>query len=356
MLQYILTALAGIALGVVAMRIWQSQGTPAGDSEATGAATGGEMPAPAANFASPSTRTMLVGAGVLVAAAVALFVLRSPDEGEGAGPAPALAAGSNSASDLADVDTMIDRLAKRLKENPDDGEGFRMLGWSYVMTGRPQQALAPYKRAIELQPERAAVHAGYGEALVAVAGDKVTPEAKVEIDKALSLDPAEPRARHFAALWKAQNGMEKAALEEWIALSNGAAADAPWQADVRRRIDQTAGKLGIDVSKRLKHPAPADAVAGTPAITSEAAGAISAMPAADRAQMVDGMVEGLAAKLKANPANADGWVMLLRSRMVLKQADRAGKDLAAARAALAGDRAGLAAVNAAAGELGVPGA
>ena len=80
------------------------------------------------------------------------------------------------------------------------------------------------------------------------------------------------------------------------------------------------------------------------------------MPAADRQAMVDQMVGGLAEKLKANPADADRWVLLLRSRMVLKQADQAGTDLVTARKALAGDATGLGKVNAAAKEFGIPGA
>lgn len=65
------------------------------------------------------------------------------------------------------------------------------------------------------------------------------------------------------------------------------------------------------------------------------------------------MVEGLAVRLSANP---DGWVQLLRSRMVLKQGDLAQSDLAAkARKALVTVRAGMAKVDAAAREFVVPG-
>jgi len=80
------------------------------------------------------------------------------------------------------------------------------------------------------------------------------------------------------------------------------------------------------------------------------------MPEAQRQAMVDGMVSGLADKLKANPADVDRWILLLRSRMVLKQGDQARQDLTAARQALARDAAGLGRVNAAAREFGVPGA
>lgn len=83
---------------------------------------------------------------------------------------------------------MISRLAERLEKNPDDGEGFRMLGWSYVMTGKPDQAIAPYKQALRLLPGNALVLSGYGEALVGAAGGKVTAEAKGMFEQTLKLD------------------------------------------------------------------------------------------------------------------------------------------------------------------------
>jgi len=353
MLQYILTGLAGIVLGIVAMRVWQMREAPADDGADAEPATSGT---PAKALALPSTRTMLIGAGALVALAVAIFAFRSSDSDGSSAQTAAMTSGGAVQDNLADVDTMINRLAKRLEENPDDGEGFRMLGWSYVMTNRPDQAIAPYKRALELLPNQANIHAGYGEALVGIARDKVTPEARAAFQKAVSLDPGEPRARHFLALWKSQNGQEKAALEEWIALANSGLPDAPWQADVRRRIDATAKSLGVDIASRLKHPAPAEAIAGPPALDQATVQSAQALPAQQREQMVDGMVEGLAAKLANNPGNADGWIMLLRSRMVRAEKEQAGKDLIAARKGLAKDMTEVGKVNAAASGLGVPGA
>ena len=44
--------------------------------------------------------------------------------------------------------------------------------------------------------------------------------------------------------------------------------------------------------------------------------------------MIEGMVEGLAAKLEDNPDNPQGWVRLLRARKVLGQEGAAAKDIA----------------------------
>lgn len=358
MLPYLLTALAGIVVGIVAARVWLIRD----------AALGAEQPAPAPPGLAPPSKTKswpvstiaLAGAGILALGSVAIIAFRGEDQGSTSPASPtALSGGSiapSAASGLDDVDVMIERLAKRLETAPDDGEGFRMLGWSYVNTNKPDKAITAYKRALELLPQRADVHAGYGESLVGLAGGTVTPEAKASFDKAIKLDPKEPRARFFEALYKAQHGDRKEALAAWIDLANGGPADAAWQADLRKHIDETAKALGEDVSGRLNAAPPVAAAdrAAPPRIDSATVAAASALPPADQKAMVDKMVEGLAQKLAANPADPDGWIRLLRSRMVLKQADQAGRDLAIARRALAKTPADLARVNAAARELEVP--
>ena len=303
---------------------------------------------------------MLIGAGGVAGIALVLLLVRAPSISPPADASFASSATPAAAEPLDDVDTMISRLADRLAKNPDDGAGYRMLGWSHVMTGHPERAIEPYKKALALLPKDAAVHAGYGEALTGVAKGRVTAEAKAQFEAALALDPAEPRSRYFMGLWQAQNGQERQALEAWIALANSGPADAPWQADVRRHIDETAKKLGVDVSARLKKAStaatPAVSGAEPPPLDPSAMQAGAALPAGERQRMIDGMVEGLASKLKTKPRDADGWVRLLRSRMVLGQREQAVRDLATARKALAADAAALSKVNAAAAEFGIAGA
>lgn len=379
MVAYLLTALAGLVLGIAGMRAIQSRegdapAPPAreadGEPQADASADQPASP-PAAIRPRITPRHALIAAGVLTLAAIGVLAMRGDDGAASADPAGSIdvaapaAAGAGGAKSLADVDTMIDRLVERLKANPTDGEGFRMLGWSYTMTGHPEKALEPYQQALKLLPKSALVHSGYGEALVAIAKDVVTPQAKAEFDQAIALDPQEPRARYFLALWQAQHGEERAALDKWIALANSGPVDAPWQADLRRKITEVSGKLGVDVSGRLKQNAASAALtplgaAGSgslpPALDAQTMQAGNALPEASRQAMVEQMVSGLAEKLKANPADAERWILLLRSRMVLKQAEQAKADLGTAQRALARDAAGLSRLNAAASELGVPGA
>jgi len=355
LIQFILTALAGLVLGVVIMRVIQSRGGDSRNTEADGKVERNGQAEPSASkwwSGLTQTQTILGSSVVLAVLAIGIMLFRPAADPDNAPNLPVMtAAGAGSAAKLDDVDTMISRLEERLKQNPNDGEGFRMLGWSFQNTGRPAEAVLAYANAVKLLPKRADVQAGYGEALVSVASDKVTLEAKSHFDEALRLDPKEPRARFFASLYKAQNGNERAALDEWIALSNGASPDLPWQADVRQRIGKLAAKLGVDVSARLSSAASITTTSGGP--TSEQMAAARTLPVDQQQSMIDGMVNGLAAKLQRNPDDIEGWLKLIRSRMVLKDTSRARDDLAMARKTFAKQPAKLSQVNALAGELGL---
>lgn len=352
LIQFLLTALAGLVLGVVIMRTIQSRGDDGRSTTVKSPAEGGSPAEPSAVKGwsrLTQTQVILGSSGVLALLAIAVVFFRPVSIPDPVSSLPTMtpAAGGNAAK-LDDVDTMISRLEARLKQNPNDGEGFRMLGWSFQNTGKPAEAVLAYANAVKLLPKRADVQAGYGEALVSVAGDKVTAEAKSHFDEALRLDPKEPRARFFASLYKAQNGNERAALDEWIALSNSAAPDLPWQADIRQRIEKLAAKLGVDVSAKVS---PATVAGGGP--TAEQMAAARMLPVDQQQSMIDGMVNGLAARLGRNPDDVDGWLKLIRSRMVLKDAGRARQDLATARKTFANDPAKLSQINALAGELGL---
>lgn len=67
-------------------------------------------------------------------------------------------------ADLPDVATMIERLEQRLKATPGDVEGWRTLGWSYMSTGRPGDAVSAYDMALAAAPDRVDLKAARDEA------------------------------------------------------------------------------------------------------------------------------------------------------------------------------------------------
>ena len=221
-----------------------------------------------------------------------------------------------------------------MRTSPGDPRGWRLLGMSYSRLGRFGDAAGAYGRAVALAPGNAESLSSQGEALTQAANGVVTPGSRGLFAKALRLDPGDPRALYFLAMAKDEDGDHTGAMADWIALIRTAPPDAPWLPDMRDFVERVAAERGVDLSGQIPAGAP---------------------PSGQQA-MIQAMVERLAAQLKAQPRDADGWIRLMRSRMVLG-------DPTAATAAL---RDGLAAfgnsppvqgqLRAAATGMGVPGA
>jgi cytochrome c-type biogenesis protein CcmH len=241
----------------------------------------------------------------------------------------------------------------------DDGspaaKDWRVVGWAYLENGRAAESAAAYRRAAELEPDNSENWSSLGESLQ-VASRTVVPEAADAFRRALKLDPRDPRARYFLAVQKDMSGDHEGAVDDWIAFLKDTPPGAPWEADLRRNIEQTAAKHKIDLAGRM--PAPGAAPAATAAIpgpSPEQLAAAGSIPPGEQDRMVKNMVERLEGKLKANPRDADGWIRLMRSRMVLGQSDRAAAALRSGLATFRGDSATEARLKNAAAELGVPG-
>jgi len=82
-------------------------------------------------------------------------------------------------------------------------------------------------------------------------------------------------------------------------------------------------------------------------------GALASLPEGQQREAILQMVEGLAARLKADGRDLQGWQRLLRSWAVLGDTGRAEAALADARKALSGDDKALAEINAFARNLGL---
>lgn len=88
-------------------------------------------------------------------------------------------AGAKSASpDLPDVDTMIERLAKRVAADPSNIDDLAMLGWSYVNTGKYAEGIEAYKQAVARDPQNSKWQAILSEAEKKLAGEPSQASAK----------------------------------------------------------------------------------------------------------------------------------------------------------------------------------
>lgn len=268
--------------------------------------------------------TMIIGAAPL--AAIVLYVFlgnptqqATPEALEIAQRAQMSAPGGASAPSLAQS---VNALEQHLADNPDDLDGWIMLGESYARMDRFAEAATAFGRARELAPDRAYLHAAEGEALTMANGGVVNEEATAALQRALERDDDEPRARFYLALGAYQSGKKEEALGALVALANDAPSGVQWAPIVRSQIEVIAAELGRPVNELGLKVAPAeqaddesqDARRGP---TQQQAQAAAEMSAEERTAMIENMVEGLAARLENEPDDLEGWTMLARSHAVL---------------------------------------
>jgi cytochrome c-type biogenesis protein CcmH len=226
---------------------------------------------------------------------------------------------------------------------------WRTVGWAYAEKGDGAASAEAYRKAARIEPDNAENWSSLGEALQ-TGSRTVVPEAAQALAKAIALDPSDARARYFLAVQKDLSGDHKGALADWSALLRDTPPGAPWEADLRRTIAETA--------KRNNLPAPAvapasPAAAAIPGPSQEQLAAAGSIPPSEQDRMAHAMVDRLAARLAANPNDADGWIRLMRSRAVLNDPAGARQALASGLKTFAHDAATQARLKAAAAQLGL---
>ena len=97
----------------------------------------------------------------------------------------------------------------------------------------------------------------------------------------------------------------------------------------------------------------ASALPSAPALSQEAIASVKALPAEDQQAMIKAMVQRLDDKLVQSPRDADGWVRLIRARMVLNETGLAREALKKAVAEFSSDAATRDQIVTAARQMGV---
>ncbi|MEW6707857.1 MAG: c-type cytochrome biogenesis protein CcmI [Pseudomonadota bacterium] len=145
----------------------------------------------------PARLWAALAAGIFVLAAAGYWWTGTPSAWDAA---PATAQAADAAPHAADgqqIEAMVERLAARLKSQPDNAEGWAMLGRSLMVLGRQAEALPAYEKALALRPDDAALKAEVDEARAqgpagasAQAMPPAAPDPAARISGTVSLAPA----------------------------------------------------------------------------------------------------------------------------------------------------------------------
>jgi cytochrome c-type biogenesis protein CcmH len=261
-----------------------------------------------------------------IAAAVALLALPTLAGGLyfRLGSPQLASAQQQAAPDLASapesVEGLVGQVEAYLQHNPNDGRGWEILAPVYMRLNRYSDSVTAWRNALQLLGESAERDANLGESLTAEANGVVTAEAKAAFLRAATLDNTLVTARYYLGLAAEQDGDRAKASKIWRDLIAEAPEGAVWVAEVRNalaRVESDSGSaLGPDAGKIA---APAN------------------QSPEQQSAMIQGMVERLAARLKQDGSDVEGWLRLVRSYKVLGEPDKVRAAITDAQQALATD-------------------
>ena len=206
-----------------------------------------------------------------------------------------------------EVNGLIPYLIQRVRQYPQDARAWTYLAQAYMDARDARDAAKAFAKVVELTGKgNAALDAAYGEALVVANNGAVPQEAEDAFTAALAVDPHSAPARFYLGLAKIEHKDNAAAIQLWQSLLN----DTPVTSPLHQML--------VDRLALLTSQSMAQGQGGAP------------NPRA--------MVAMLAARLKADPNDALGWVRLMRAYTVLGETQKARQALADARKAFSDNK------------------
>jgi cytochrome c-type biogenesis protein CcmH len=211
------------------------------------------------------------------------------------------------------VARMVNTLAARLKANPDDPKGWAMLARSYKVMGRFEEAEQAFVKAGDVVNNDPNLLVDYADLLAVRANNNIEGRPLEMVNKALSLDPQHPMGLMMSGVAAYRRSDYKAAVAQWEKLLTLLEPGSPDAQQVENDITDARTKAGMSGSSKSTSLAAPDQVNGKvgklPPVDPAAAGAMTP-------EQISQMVERLAERMKANPADLSGWTRLARAYKV----------------------------------------
>jgi len=215
--------------------------------------------------ASPARRparaaAIAVGLLIPLGALVIYFAVGMP---AALAPENVAAGGAPHPPDIKQLEVAVERLAARLKENPDDPEGWTMLARSYRLFGRFEESAQAYAQAVARAPRDAQLLADYADMLAMAQGRNLQGEPERLAARALEIDPRNLKALALAGSAAFDRKDYARAVELWERMLPLMTAESE---------DARAVQASIKEARALGGASPAQLPAATAAVPASKAG------------------------------------------------------------------------------------
>lgn len=137
-----------------------------------------------------------------------------------------------------EIKSVVDNLVARLKENPEDIEGWVMLGRTYAITGQFDEASATYAKLIEIIPDSAQLLSDYADVLAMTNNGSLIGKPAELINQALKIDPNYPKALALAGTVEFEQKKYDQATVYWERLLSAIPSDSRLAKSVSDSIAQ----------------------------------------------------------------------------------------------------------------------
>jgi cytochrome c-type biogenesis protein CcmH len=205
--------------------------------------------------------------------------------------------------ELAGVDDLLIDLAQRLDSNPDDLEGWVMLGRSYTTVGNFEGAIAAFERAIVLDGgEDATTLVSLGESLLAGTGGAIEGRIASLFEDALAVDADNPQALFYGGIGAFNRDEPELAAVRWERLL-GLNPPAEIEGILRQRVAEWRGETVAAMPEGHPPITTTPEPEQTPSPIEQAGVILSvAISVADTANVPDGTMAFLIARDPAQPS------------------------------------------------------
>ena len=137
----------------------------------------------------------------------------------------------------AQIEAMVEGLDARMKDRPNDVEGWTLLARSLAAMGKTERALSAYRHLSTLQPDNPTVLADYADMLALSKGRDLSGEPAQLVNKALQIDPRHPKALALAATARFNAGDFAASIALWERLFAVVPPGSDDAQEIRRIVD-----------------------------------------------------------------------------------------------------------------------
>jgi cytochrome c-type biogenesis protein CcmH len=170
---------------------------------------------------------------------------------------------------------MVDKLAERLKAQPDDADGWSMLGRTYSVLGRHADALKAYQTAMNLRKDDATLVADYADSLAVNSNRTLDGEPMKYVERALKLEPTNLKALFLAGTHAFDKKDYAGAVKFWEKAAKSAPPEnafvqqiQPALAEARQLAGLPAAALPLDGATKQTAAAGKGSVSGTVTLAS----------------------------------------------------------------------------------------